>query len=191
MAFIQFLVTILNQKYNIVNNHNFQIWYHKRVVIQENRTKVGDLVEYQIDELDRGIIRLLSKDGRIPFSEIANKLNVTEKTVRLRYKNLVQNDIIEVVGVVNPIALGLKAGAIIQIKTAQGRCEQVMEELKTMKEVRFITMTSGPYPLLIQINVQSQEDIRESILQLDKIEGIVEINTIIQLENYKNTFEYI
>ncbi|WP_074599116.1 Lrp/AsnC family transcriptional regulator [Sediminibacillus halophilus] len=148
-------------------------------------------MEYQIDELDRGIIRLLSKDGRIPFSEIANKLNVTEKTVRLRYKNLVQNDIIEVVGVVNPIALGLKAGAIIQIKTAQGRCEQVMEELKTMKEVRFITMTSGPYPLLIQINVQSQEDIRESILQLDKIEGIVEINTIIQLENYKNTFEYI
>ncbi|MDG5471477.1 Lrp/AsnC family transcriptional regulator [Jeotgalibacillus sp. ET6] len=148
-------------------------------------------MEYQIDELDRGIIRILSKDGRIAFSEIANQLNVTEKTIRLRYKNLVQNEIIEVVGVVNPIAIGLKAGAIIQIRTTQGSIEAVMERLKTMKEIRFITMTSGPYTLLIQINVQSQEDIRQSILKLDQIEGIVDINTIIQLENYKNTFEYI
>ncbi|WP_110928141.1 Lrp/AsnC family transcriptional regulator [Bacillus massiliglaciei] len=148
-------------------------------------------MEYRIDELDRGIIRMLSKDGRLPFSEIANALNVTEKTIRLRYKNLVQHEIIEVVGVVNPIALGLKAGAIIQIKTKQGMIAKVKEELSTLKEVRFITMTSGEYPLLIQINVQSQEDIKNSMLKLDGIEGIIAINTIIQLENYKNTFEYL
>jgi Lrp/AsnC family transcriptional regulator, regulator for asnA, asnC and gidA len=148
-------------------------------------------VEYQIDELDRGIIRMLSKDGRLPFSEIANALDVTEKTIRLRYKNLVQNKIIEVVGVVNPIALGLKAGAIIQIKTEQRMMAKVKEELSTLKEVRYITMTSGEYPLLIQINVRSQEDIRDCVLNLDRIEGITAINTIIQLENYKNTFEYL
>lgn len=153
--------------------------------------KGGVLMEYQIDALDRGIIQILSKDGRIAFSEIANQLKVTEKTIRLRYKNLIQNEIVEVVGIVNPIALGLKAGAIIQIKTSQGTSEKVMEELKTVKEVRFITMTSGPYRLLIQINVQSQEEIKDCILKLDEIEGIVEMNTIIQLENYKNTFEYI
>jgi Lrp/AsnC family transcriptional regulator, regulator for asnA, asnC and gidA len=148
-------------------------------------------VEYQIDELDRGIIRMLSKDGRLAFSEIASELKVTEKTIRLRYKNLVQHNIIEVVGVVNPIALGLKAGAIIQIKTKQGTITKVREALSTIKEVRYITMTSGNYQLLIQINVRSQEDIKDCMLKLDDIEGITEINTIIQLENYKNTFEYL
>lgn len=148
-------------------------------------------MEYQIDELDRGIIRMLSKDGRLAFSEIASELKVTEKTIRLRYKNLVQNNIIEVVGVVNPIALGLKAGAIIQIKTKQGTITKVREALSTIKEVRYITMTSGNYQLLIQINVRSQEDIKDCMLKLDDIEGITEINTIIQLENYKNTFEYL
>ena len=148
-------------------------------------------MEYQIDDLDRGIIRMLSKDGRIPLSEIANQLNVTEKTIRLRYKNLVQHEIIEVVGVVNPIALGLKAGAIIQIRTKQGSCEMVMEKLKTMREIRFITMTSGPYPLLIQINVQSQEDIRQSILRLDQIEVIVDSKVVLFLNNFKKPFEYI
>lgn len=148
-------------------------------------------MEYQIDELDRGIIRMLSKDGRLAFSEIASELKVTEKTIRLRYKNLVQHNIIEVVGVVNPIALGLKAGAIIQIKTKQGTITKVREALSTIKEVRYITMTSGQYQLLIQINVRSQEDIKDCMLKLDEIEGITEINTIIQLENYKNTFEYL
>lgn len=148
-------------------------------------------MEYQIDELDRGIIRMLSKDGRLAFSEIASELKVTEKTIRLRYKNLVQHNIIEVVGVVNPIALGLKAGAIIQIKTKQGTITKVREALSTIKEVRYITMTSGHYQLLIQINVRSQEDIKDCMLKLDGIEGITEINTIIQLENYKNTFEYL
>ncbi|MFS0559395.1 Lrp/AsnC family transcriptional regulator [Terribacillus sp. 179-K 1B1 HS] len=153
--------------------------------------KVGRVVEYQIDELDRGIIRMLSKDGRLAFSEIASELKVTEKTIRLRYKNLVQHNIIEVVGVVNPIALGLKAGAIIQIKTKQGTITKVREALSMIKEVRYITMTSGNYQLLIQINVRSQEDIKDCMLKLDGIEGITEINTIIQLENYKNTFEYL
>lgn len=148
-------------------------------------------MEYEIDELDRGIIRMLSKDGRLAFSEIASELKVTEKTIRLRYKNLVQHSIIEVVGVVNPIALGLKAGAIIQIKTKQGTITKVREALSRIKEVRYITMTSGNYQLLIQINVRSQEDIKDCMLKLDGIEGITEINTIIQLENYKNTFEYL
>lgn len=170
--------------------------YRNRVLFLKIGPKVGVClelveVEYQIDELDRGIMRILSKDGRISFSEIAHQLDVTEKTIRLRYKNLVQNDIVKVVGVANPIALGIKAAAIIQIKTAQGCCDTVREQLQTMKEVRFITMTSGPYPLLIQINVQSQEEIRQSVLTLNRLEGITEINTIVQLENYKNTFDYM
>ncbi|VXC61840.1 AsnC family transcriptional regulator [Bacillus sp. 349Y] len=152
---------------------------------------VGKQVDYQIDELDRGIIKMLSRDGRIPFSEIANELEVTEKTIRLRYKNLVQNEIIEVVGVVNPIALGLKAGAIIQLKVGQGMIEKVKTSLSQIREVRYITITSGEYPLLIQINVQNQEDIRDFIFKMDKIEGVISYNTIIQLENYKNTFEYL
>jgi len=72
-------------------------------------------MKYEIDELDRAMIKLLSGDGRMSFTELSSRLSVTEKTVRSRYKNLIENDILSVVGVVNPIALGLKAEAIIQM----------------------------------------------------------------------------
>ncbi|GIN85034.1 hypothetical protein J6TS2_14200 [Heyndrickxia sporothermodurans] len=146
---------------------------------------------YEIDDLDRGIIKALSIDGRMPFKEMATRLNVTEKTIRLRYKNLIENEILDVVGVVNPIAVGLKFGAIIQIKVQANSIDTVIESLKKVKGVRYITLTSGEYPLLIQIAVPNQEDITGTIYKLDQIKEITGINTIVQLEVFKNTFEYI
>jgi Lrp/AsnC family transcriptional regulator, regulator for asnA, asnC and gidA len=148
-------------------------------------------LKYIIDELDRGIIKYLSMDGRMSFSEIASNLKVTEKTVRLRYKNLIDNGILEVVGVVNPVAMGIKAGAIIQLKVRPQKVNEAIAELQTFREIRYITLTSGPYQLLLQIAVKTQDDITETLLKMNELPCIKEINSIIQLEVYKNTFEYV
>ncbi len=148
-------------------------------------------MKYEIDELDRAMIKLLSGDGRMSFTELSSRLSVTEKTVRSRYKNLIENDILSVVGVVNPIALGLKAEAIIQMKIQNGMLQAAIEELKNIREIRFITMTSGEYPLLAQITVQNQEEITNILYRLDQIPCIKEYKSMVQLQVYKNTFEYI
>ncbi|MBB2481396.1 AsnC family transcriptional regulator [Bacillus sp. APMAM] len=145
----------------------------------------------EIDDLDRGIIKELSVDGRMSFKEIAGRLNVTEKTIRLRYKSLIEKEIFEVVGVVNPIALGLKSGAIIQLKVKPDSIPSVIEELKKIKVIRYITLTSGDYPLLVQIAVSDQQEITNIVLKLNQIQDITETNSIVQLGVYKNTFEYI
>lgn len=145
---------------------------------------------HQLDHLDKKIIHLLSKDGRRPFTEIAEELNVTEKTIRTRFKNLSENEILNVTGVVNPVAIGIKAGAIILVKVQLSHLDQVIEEVKKVKEVRFISLISGPYQLIIQINVPEQEDLTESLKRIKKIDGMIEMNSLIQLEVYKNTFEY-
>jgi Lrp/AsnC family transcriptional regulator, regulator for asnA, asnC and gidA len=148
-------------------------------------------MNYEIDDLDRGIIKELSVDGRMSFKEIAGRLNVTEKTIRLRYKNLIENEILNVVGVVNPIAIGLKSGAIILIKVGPNSIPKAIEALKKINVIRYITLTSGEYPLLVQMTVQNQEEITNTIIKLDQIQEITGINTIVQLQVYKNTFEYI
>ncbi|WP_106496428.1 Lrp/AsnC family transcriptional regulator [Lentibacillus sp. Marseille-P4043] len=148
-------------------------------------------MEYEIDELDQKLIQLLSVDGRMSFRKLAEELNVTEKTVRLRYKNLRDSNTLDVVGVVNPIALGLKAGAIIQLKVHPQTINQVIEELGEMKEIRYVTLTSGEYPLLVQINVADQEAITKTVLKITDLDQVTDINTIVQLQIYKNTFEYM
>ncbi|MCP8967824.1 Lrp/AsnC family transcriptional regulator [Ectobacillus ponti] len=145
---------------------------------------------YEIDNLDRGIMKCLSKDGRMSFTEIASQLDVTEKTVRLRYKNLIDHGVMEVVGVVNPTALGIKSGAIIQLKVTSRAIHQAIAALKEIREVRYITMITGPYSLLVQIAVPGQEDITSVLYRINDIPCITEVNTIIQLDVYKNTYDY-
>jgi Lrp/AsnC family transcriptional regulator, regulator for asnA, asnC and gidA len=143
-----------------------------------------------IDELDKGIIKFLANDGRMSFTEIASNLLVTEKTVRTRYKNLIEQEILNVVGVVDPVAIGIKAGAIIQIKVQLPILEQVIEDLKELKEVRFITTISGKYQLIVQVAVPTYDDLSASFKKISFIQGIEDMNTTVQLEVHKNTFEY-
>ncbi|TRY26820.1 Lrp/AsnC family transcriptional regulator [Brevibacillus sp. LEMMJ03] len=149
-------------------------------------------MSHMLDELDLGIIQLLSRDGRMPFSEMAGQLGVTEKTVRARYNNLKENDMISVVGVVNPISLGLKIGAIIQLRVEHRHLQNVMEQISRCREVRYVTLTSGDYQLLIQVHVRHHEELTDFVKhKLGSIEEIAKVNLIVQLEVYKNTFSYM
>lgn len=160
-------------------------------IILKVGTKMIDVLENGLDPIDGGIVKLLSIDGRMPFTEMASKLAVTEKTIRLRFKNLIENDVISVVGIVNPISLGIKAGAIILIKVQPNKLHDTIEALQAISEIRYISLTSGDHPLLVQITMQTQEDIKNTILKLNEIEFITEMNTIVQLDVYKNSFEYL
>ncbi|MEE6209020.1 Lrp/AsnC family transcriptional regulator [Salarchaeum sp. III] len=144
-----------------------------------------------IDDLDKQIIKFLSKNGRMSFSEIANYLDVTEKTVRTRYNKLVEEDIIDVVGVVNPITLGIKVGAIIQLKVVPQQIDAVISALKQLRVIRYITTTTGEYQLLAQVNVRDYEELSETVKEIHQIPNISSTNVIMQMDVYKNTFEFL
>ena len=60
----------------------------------------------KIDDLDLGILSLLSKNGRISSAEMARNLDVSERTVSKRVTNLLERDVISIVGFVNRLGLG-------------------------------------------------------------------------------------
>ena len=72
----------------------------------------------RIDALDQGIIEALQANGRESFRAIAARLGVSEATIRARYARLCDDDILQVVGVTNPLGLGFEQ-ALIGIKTVR------------------------------------------------------------------------
>ncbi|WP_420541531.1 Lrp/AsnC family transcriptional regulator [Guptibacillus sedimenti] len=145
----------------------------------------------ELDELDKGLIVCLSHDGRMSFKDIAEKLQVTEKTIRLRYKKLVDAEVLKVVGIVDPVAVGVKVAAIFQVDVEPSRLQEVVAVMKKYKEVRYITLTSGEYPLMIQTNLPNQEDIRLMVYKLYDIQGIRKVNTTYQFDIFKNTHDIL
>ncbi|MBW2633974.1 MAG: AsnC family transcriptional regulator, partial [Deltaproteobacteria bacterium] len=57
----------------------------------------------QNKDVDYEITRLLQQNGRIPNTEIAKKLNVSEATVRNRLQKLIKEKEMQVVAIVNPL----------------------------------------------------------------------------------------
>jgi Lrp/AsnC family transcriptional regulator, regulator for asnA, asnC and gidA len=147
--------------------------------------------ELDLDDLDRGLMVCLSHDGRMSFKDIAEELQVTEKTIRMRYKKLVDAEVLKVVGIVDPVAVGVKVAAIFQVDVEPSRLQKVVAVMKEYKEVRYITLTSGEYPLMIQTNLPNQEDIRLMVYKLYDIPGIRKVNTTYQFDIFKNTHDIL
>ncbi|KGP91492.1 transcriptional regulator [Pontibacillus chungwhensis BH030062] len=144
-----------------------------------------------IDELDKGIIKQLSKNGRMSFAEIASELDVTEKTVRKRYNQMVDNNILEVVGVVNPITIGIKVSAIVQVQVVPQYIDEVITSLTNIPVIRYVTTLTGEYQLLGQVNVRSYEELNETVKKIYQIPHIQSTNVLVQMDVHKNTFEYL
>lgn len=145
-----------------------------------------------IDELDLNIISYLQEDGRTTFKEIAQKIGVAERTVRLRVSNLRESGVLSIVGVVNPIKVGLKLIAAIQIVVGQNQLDACIEELNDTEEVRFVALTSGEYQLLVEVCVRSHEELGEFLQhKLNKIAGIQRTNIIMELKILKNQFNFV
>src|SRR3954462_15576824 len=87
------------------------------------------------DELDRRIIEALQANGRESFRAIAARLGVSEATVRARYGRLCDDDILQVVGVTNPLGLGFEQ-ALICVKTA-GSPQPVADEISSWGEADY------------------------------------------------------
>lgn len=62
----------------------------------------SNLLSMQLDELDYKVLELLIKDGRKSFTELAEELNVSVGTVRNRFNLFVEENLLTIIGRVNP-----------------------------------------------------------------------------------------
>ncbi len=142
------------------------------------------------DELNRSIIQMLQADGRMPYSEIANELGVSEGTIRNRVASMKKAGLLRIVAIVDPIAAEYKSDAIVGLKVAPGHSIlKVSDRLAASQDVVYILWVSGRFDLLIEIVSND----RQAFLDfLDReIHSQVDISaseTMSGLKNFKNQF---
>jgi len=146
----------------------------------------------ELDDLDRGIIEFLQQNARMPFTQIAEKLGVTERTVRVRVAQLQEEGILSLVGIINPVKLGINLQTVVQVAVESRALDHVIEELQKLEEVRFVSHTSGEYQLLLEVFSRNYNEFSQfSIHKLNKIKGILKTNVIIQLKILKSNFKFV
>jgi Lrp/AsnC family transcriptional regulator for asnA, asnC and gidA len=144
-----------------------------------------------IDSLDREIIRFLQYDGRMPFTEIAEKMDVSEGTVRRRVHRLVDSGIMQVVAVVEPQYLGWGAAAMVGVSAQGGMIDSVANQIAQCPEVSYLFMASGEFDLFVEVYCKDRETFVSFLSdKLQQIPGVRQTRTFMILKMYKLSYRW-
>ncbi|MEM7225972.1 MAG: AsnC family transcriptional regulator [Pseudomonadota bacterium] len=143
-----------------------------------------------MDGLNRAIVSLLEQDGRLPFKEIAERLEVSEGTVRNRVNWMKRSGMLRIVAIADPTAFHYKADAMLGLKVASSSSpKKVAERLARHPEVVYILWVTGRFDLLVEIVTDSEESFLEFLERHCHDQAdIAQIEVMSGLAMYKNQF---
>jgi len=143
--------------------------------------------QINLDKTDIHILNSLSDDGRRSFTDIAQELNVSVGMVRNRYKRLVDDGVLHIIGWTDPVKNGMNAYARVVLRVRPTELiPQVAEKLTEIEEVSFVALTTGTYDLEVNVTCQNNSDLL--VLMHEKIhpvKGVYETSTTMYLKILK------
>ena len=144
-----------------------------------------------LDETDREIISHLQYDGRMPFTEIANKIGISEGAVRRRVKILTEEGMLQIVGIVEPQFLDWNAAGMIGVNVQAGTIEDAAAEIAQFPEVSYLFMASGGFDLFIEVFCRNREHFVNFLNEkLQRVPGVSRTETFMILKMYKLSYRW-
>ena len=139
---------------------------------------------FKMDEIDHQILEFLVRNSRMPFTEIANQLEVSAGTIHVRVKKMEDYGVIKGAGLhINYPKIGYHIVAFVGINLI--KTSRIKSVVKSIWEIPFVTeahMITGKYNLFCKIRARDTSHAKDIIFKLDDIEGILRTETILSLE---------
>jgi Lrp/AsnC family transcriptional regulator for asnA, asnC and gidA len=139
----------------------------------------------KIDEIDMGIVKILSENGRIPNNEIASRLTISEGTVRNRIKKLTENNFLKVKGMINPDE-GTEKQLIYILITLQvtKKWKETAAKISRLKDVKSVSMITGRFDLVIELFLAPQNLINFLTDELSTIGDVFSTESLVTIKNF-------
>ncbi|HEU4810793.1 MAG TPA: Lrp/AsnC family transcriptional regulator [Nocardioides sp.] len=153
-------------------------------------TRSPDRPAVQLDDFSKAIIEQLQQDGRRSYAAIGKVVGLSEAAVRQRVQRLMDNGVMQVVAVTDPMQLGFARQAMVGIRVV-GPLDKVADQLAELDEVDYVVVTAGSYDLLVEVVCESDEHLLELISgQIRSIDGVVATETFMYLQLRKQTYSW-
>jgi Lrp/AsnC family transcriptional regulator for asnA, asnC and gidA len=118
-----------------------------------------------IDQIDKGILKRLQENARMPFTKIAEELGVSDATIHLRVKKLEQYKVIEKYTTVINDAYLQPLTTYILIRVTPGYVEDVCHTLTQREDVYEVSEIHEQYDVLLKIRGDDLRQVRDLLIQ--------------------------
>ncbi|GCB52466.1 Lrp/AsnC family transcriptional regulator [Streptomyces sp. NL15-2K] len=110
------------------------------------------------DELDAGLLELLSTDGRMALRELATRTGASLTTVRRRLQSLLASRLVLRCDLARPLS-GWPLSAVYFASVPGQYVEETSRALAGVREVRSCAITAGPHNLVIDVWLRELHDV--------------------------------
>ena len=139
----------------------------------------------KIDNLDKKILSILSKNARIPFKDVAAECGVSRAAIHQRVQHLINGGVITGSGFdVNPKSIGYSTCTYVGLNLERGSMyKDVVKQLKEIPEIVECHFTTGSYTMLLKVYARYNEQLMDLLNnKMQMIPGVVSTETLISLD---------
>ena len=133
--------------------------------------------DMKIDETDSDIIALLRENGRMSNREVGRVLSVSEGTVRLRIRKLLDSKAMRLGLVTDFEAGGFSVSIVIRIKAVPTSIRAIADVIEQIESVSFVGLTLGNFDIMAIYLSRSRTEAAELINNhIALIEGVLAVD---------------
>lgn len=143
-----------------------------------------------LDETSKAIIEQLQADGRRSYAEIARAVGLSEAATRQRAQRLIDQGVMQVVAVTDPLQLGFARQAMIGIR-ASGDPRTLAARIAEIDGVSYVVSTAGTFDLLVEVVCADDDDLAELLYARIRAEpDVLSTETFVYLKLHRQLYNW-
>ena len=141
-----------------------------------------------VEEIDRRIVSLLSRNGRMSFTELARQAGLSVSAVHQRVRRLETEGVITgYVALCNPDVIGLPLTAFVSIKPFDHAApDDVPDKLKDLQAIEACHSVAGEENYILKVRVASPRDLEDLLQQIRTLANVSTRTTVVLSTPYEN-----
>ncbi len=140
----------------------------------------------KIDKMNKKILNILQRNGRMTYKEVAKKIDRAQSTVRDRIGIMEEDGVIKgYTVVINKKKAGLDCYAIIQCKVDPAGLDEVTRRLQRVENIMQVYHTSGDRNLTFMIATCDYDEMKRILSDKVAPIGINDMETKIVMESVR------
>ena len=148
----------------------------------------------KLGKIDRNILRVMQKDGRISYTDLAREVGLSVTPCIERVKRLERNGyILGYTAIVSPEQLDVSLVVFVQIRlnhTSQKNFEEFHTSVMDLENIQSCFLVSGNYDYLLKARVRDMAAYRELLgHRILKLPAVQESTSYVVMEELKETLE--
>ena len=141
-----------------------------------------------MEEINRTIMSLLSRDGRMSFTELARRTGLSVSAVQQRVRRLESSGVIKgYAALINPDDAGLPLTAFVSIKPFDpAAADDAPERLAHLPAIEACHSVAGDENYILKVRVASPSELEDLLQEIRSAAGVSTRTTIVLSTPFEN-----